>query len=121
MSVLVNKDSVIICQGITGKSGLFHSTQCRDYGSKLVGGVTPGRGGQKVEGFDVWDSCYDARAKTGANVSLVFVPPFGAADAIMEAFDAGIELVVAITEGVPTLDMVKVTQFLSNKNEERRT
>jgi succinyl-CoA synthetase alpha subunit len=121
MSVLVNKDSVIICQGITGKSGLFHSTQCRDYGSKLVGGVTPGRGGQKVEGFDVWDSCYDARAKTGANVSLVFVPPFGAADAIMEAFDAGIELVVAITEGVPTLDMVKVTQFLSNKNDERRT
>jgi succinyl-CoA synthetase alpha subunit len=119
MSVLVGKSSRIITQGITGKSGLFHSQQCREYGSNFVGGVTPGRGGQSVEGFPVWNSCYEAVEKSGANVSMVFVPPFGAADAIMEAFDAGIELVVAITEGIPALDMVKVKQFLGNKNEER--
>lgn len=119
MSVLVGKDSIIITQGITGKSGLFHSIQCRDYGSKLVGGVTPGRGGQSVEGFPVWDSCYEAREKVGANVSMIFVPPFGAADAIMEAADAGIELLVAITEGIPVLDMLKVRQFLAAKNLER--
>jgi succinyl-CoA synthetase alpha subunit len=119
MAVLVNKNSKIITQGITGKSGLFHSVQCREYGSNFVGGVTPGRGGQTVEGFPVWNSCYEAVEKTGANVSMVFVPPFGAADAIMEAFDSGIELVVAITEGIPALDMVKVKQFLGNKNEER--
>src|SRR6478672_11039859 len=101
MSVLVGKNSIIITQGITGKSGLFHSTQCREYGSNLVGGVTPGRGGQNIEGFPVWDNCYEAREKTGANVSMIFVPPFGAADAILEAFDAGIELAVAITEGIP--------------------
>lgn len=119
MSVLVGKDSIIITQGITGKSGLFHSIQCRDYGSKLIGGVTPGRGGQTVEGFPVWDNCYEAREKVGANVSMVFVPPFGAADAIMEAADAGIELIVAITEGIPVLDMLKVRQFLAAKNDER--
>jgi succinyl-CoA synthetase alpha subunit len=120
MSVLVGKESIVITQGITGKSGLFHSQQCREYGTKLVGGVTPGRGGQTVEGFAVWNSCYEAREKCGANVSMVFVPPFGAADAIMEAFDAGIELVVAITEGIPALDMIKVSQFLDNKNDARR-
>lgn len=126
MSVLVGKDSIIITQGITGKSGLFHSVQSRDYnqkcgaqGAKFVGGVTPGRGGQNVEGFPVWDSCSEARAKTGANVSLVFVPPFGAADAIMEAVDAGIELVVAITEGIPVLDMLKVRMFMAARNGER--
>ena len=119
MSVLVGKNSRIITQGITGKSGLFHSIQCRDYGSKVVGGVTPGRGGQTVEGFHVWNSCYEAVQREGANVSLVFVPPFGAADAILEAFDAGIELVVAITEGIPALDMVKVKQFMDNRNDER--
>ncbi len=127
MSVLVGTKSRIITQGITGKSGLFHSTQCREYseklgpaGAKVVGGVTPGRGGQSVENFPVWNSCEEAVAKEGANVSLVFVPPFGAADAILEAFDAGIELVVAITEGIPVLDMVKVKQFLDNRNDERR-
>jgi len=119
MAVLVGKNSKIITQGITGKTGLFHAVQCREYGSQMLGGVTPGRGGQTVEGFPVWNSCYEAVAKTGANVSMLFVPPFGAADAIMEAFDAGIELVVAITEGIPALDMVKVKQFLGNKNEER--
>ena len=120
MAVLVGKSSKIITQGITGKTGLFHTQQSRDYGSNFVGGVTPGRGGQVVDGFPVWNSCYEAVEKTGANVSMVFVPPFGAADAIMEAFDAGIELVVCITEGIPALDMVKVNQFLGNKNEARR-
>ncbi|MBS1983379.1 MAG: succinate--CoA ligase subunit alpha [Bdellovibrionales bacterium] len=119
MSVLVDKNTRIITQGITGKTGLFHSIQCRDYGSKVVGGVTPGRGGQSVEGFPVWDSCYEAVEKEGAQVSLVFVPPVAAGDAIMEAIDAGIELVVAITEGIPVLDMVKVKQFLDNRNNER--
>ncbi|NCN27697.1 succinate--CoA ligase subunit alpha [bacterium] len=120
MSVLVNKDSIIITQGITGKTGLFHSQQCREYAStKLVGGVTPGRGGTQVDGFHVWDSCYEAVKKEGANVSMVFVPPFFAADAIMEALDAGIELVVAITEGIPVLDMLKVKEFLLKKNDER--
>jgi len=119
MAVLVGKESRIITQGITGKAGLFHSTQCREYGSNVVGGVTPGRGGQKVEGFPVWDSCYDAVEKAQANVSMVFVPPFGAADAIMEAVDAGIELVVAITEGIPVLDMLRVKMFMASKNAER--
>jgi succinyl-CoA synthetase alpha subunit len=119
MSVLVGKNSRIITQGITGKTGLFHTIQCRDYGSNVVGGVTPGRGGQKVEGFPVWDSCYEAVEKGQANVSMVFVPPFGAADAIMEAVDAGIELVVAITEGIPVLDMMKVRLFMKGKNSER--
>lgn len=119
MSILVNKNSIIITQGITGKTGLFHSQGCRDYGAKIVGGVTPGRGGQTVDGFPVWNTCEEARAKTGANVSMMFVPPFGAADAICEAFDAGIELVVAITEGIPVLDMVKVKQFMNNRNRER--
>lgn len=119
MSVLVDRNSRIITQGITGKTGLFHSIQCRDYGTKVVGGVTPGRGGTSVEGFPVWNSCYDAVEKEGANVSMVFVPPPSAGDAIMEAIDAGIELVVAITEGIPVLDMVKVKQFLSNKNIQR--
>jgi succinyl-CoA synthetase alpha subunit len=120
MSVLVGKQSRVITQGITGKTGLFHSIQCRDYGTKVVGGVTPGRGGQTVEGFPVWNSCYDAVEKEGANVSLVFVPPVGAGDAIMEAIDAGIELVVAITEGIPVLDMIKVKQFLANTNDKRK-
>jgi succinyl-CoA synthetase alpha subunit len=119
MSVLVGKNSRVITQGITGKSGLFHSLQCREYGTKLVGGVTPGRGGQKVEGFPVWNSVSEAVAAEGANVSLVFVPPFGAADAILEAFDSGIPLVVAITEGIPALDMVRVKQFMDNRNQER--
>ncbi|MBP7844008.1 MAG: succinate--CoA ligase subunit alpha [Proteobacteria bacterium] len=120
MSILVNKDSRIITQGITGKTGLFHAQQCRDYGTKMVGGVTPGRGGQTVDNFPVWNSCYQAVKETNANVSMVFVPPFGAADAIMEAFDAGIELVIAITEGIPVLDMLKVRQFLLKKNADRK-
>ena len=89
MSVLVGKDSIVITQGITGKSGLFHSQQCREYGTKLVGGVTPGRGGQSVDNFPVWDSCSEAVQKCGANVSMIFVPPPAAADAIVEVSLAG--------------------------------
>jgi succinyl-CoA synthetase alpha subunit len=120
MSVLVGKESVVITQGITGKSGLFHSQQCREYGTNLAGGVTPGRGGQNVDGFPVWDSCEEAVKKCGANVSMVFVPPPAAADAIIEAFESGIPLVVAITEGVPVLDMMKVKKFLDLKNYSRQ-
>ena len=118
MSVLVGNQSRVITQGITGKTGLFHSLQCKEYGTQLIGGVTPGKGGTQVENFPVWDSCYQA-VEEGANVSMVFVPPFAAADAIMEALDSGIELVVAITEGVPVLDMVKVKTFLQKNNLER--
>jgi len=120
MSVLVGKDTVLITQGITGKSGLFHSQQCRDYGTKVAGGVTPGRGGQNVDGFPVWDSVEEAVKKTGANVSMIFVPPPAAADAIIEAFEANVPLVVAITEGIPVLDMLKVKKFLDLKNYDRK-
>jgi succinyl-CoA synthetase alpha subunit len=120
MSVLLHKDSRIICQGITGKTGLFHAIGCREYGSKLVGGVTPGRGGQTVEGFPVWNSVAEAVDKEAADVSMIFVPPFGAADAILEAIDAGIELVVCITEGIPVLDMLKVKEFLAKTNIRRQ-
>jgi succinyl-CoA synthetase alpha subunit len=118
MSVLVGKESIVITQGITGKAGLFHSQQCRDYGTKLVGGVTPGKGGQKVDNFHVWDSCAEAVAAVGANVSMVFVPPAAAADSILEAFESGIPLVVAITEGIPVLDMMRVKKYLDLKNYE---
>jgi len=122
MSILVDKNTRIITQGITGKAGLFHSQQCRAYAAEnrpgeqvLVGGVTPGKGGQAVDGFAVFDSVHEAVAKTGANCSLVFVPPPFCADSIMEAADAGIGLIVAITEGVPILDMVKVKKFLEGR------
>ena len=112
MSILVNNDTKLIVQGITGSQGLFHATQCREYGTNVVGGVTPGKGGTQVEGFDVYDSVVDARAKTGANVSLIFVPASFAPDAILEAVDAGIELVICITEGIPTNDMLKVKKVV---------
>ncbi len=115
MSILVNSDSRVICQGITGNAGLFHSQKCREYGTQFVGGVTPGKGGTEVDGFPVFNTVEEAVAKTGANVSMVFVPPPFCADAIMEAADAGIELVIAITEGVPVLDMVRVTKYLKTK------
>lgn len=117
MSILINKDSRIIVQGITGKEGSFHAEQCLEYGNNVVGGVTPGKGGQTaLEGkVPVFNTCRDAREKVAANVSLIFVPPAFAADAIMEAADAGIELVVCITEGIPVDDMVKVYAFLQNK------
>ena len=110
MSILVNNETKLIVQGITGSQGLFHATQCREYGTNVVGGVTPGKGGTQVEGFDVYDSVVEARTKTGANVSLIFVPASFAPDAILEAVDAGIELVICITEGIPVQDMIKVKQ-----------
>ncbi len=123
MSILVDKHTRIITQGITGKAGLFHTQKSRDYardecGRKedvFVGGVTPGKGGTEIDGFPVFNTVEEARAKTGANTSLIFVPPPFCADAIMEAADAGIELIVAITEGVPVLDMVKAKNYLASK------
>jgi succinyl-CoA synthetase alpha subunit len=114
VSVLVGRDSRLLVQGM-GKHGTFHAVGCRDYGTNVVGGVTPGKGGTTVEGFPLFDTVEQAVRKTGANVSVVFVPPGGAADAIIEAADAGIALVVAITEGIPTLDMVKVWAYLQGR------
>ena len=112
MSILVNKDSRVICQGITGSQGTFHTEQCIDYGTQIVGGVTPGRGGQQHLGVPVFNTMREAVDQTGADVSMVLVPPPFAADAILEAADAGAKLVVCITEGVPVLDMVKVKSAL---------
>ena len=112
MAVLVGNHTKLIVQGITGREGLFHAKGCRDYGTNVVGGVTPGKGGTEIEGFPVFNTVKEAVAKTGANATMIFVPPVGAADAILEALDAGIELVVCITEGIPVLDMVKVKRVL---------
>jgi len=106
MSILINKDSKILVQGITGKSGLFHTQQCRAYGSQIVAGVTPGKGGVHLEGIPVFNTVEEAVHYTGATVSMIFVPPPGAADAILEACEAGLELAVCITEGIPVRDMV---------------
>ncbi len=116
MSILVNKDSKIICQGITGSQGTFHSQQCLDYGSQIVGGVTPGRGGQEHIGVPVFNMMRDAVEQTGATVSMILVPPPFAADAILEAADSGIELIVCITEGIPVMDMVRVKSALRAYN-----
>ena len=112
MSVLLNKDSKVIIQGFTGSEGTFHATQMIEYGTKVVGGVTPGKGGQKHLDLPVFNTVRDAVAATGADVSVIFVPPAFAADTIMEAADAGIKLIVAITEGIPVSDMVKVKDYL---------
>jgi succinyl-CoA synthetase alpha subunit len=114
MSILVNKNTRVICQGFTGKQGTFHSQQCLDYGTKLVGGVTPGRGGEKHLGLPVFDTVRDAVAKTDANATMIYVPPAYAADAIIEAADAGIEVIVCITEGIPVGDMIKVKAALKD-------
>lgn len=116
MSVLVKKDSKVIIQGFTGSEGTFHATQMIEYGTNVVGGVTPGKGGTRHLQLPVFNSVSDAVAKTEADVSAIFVPPPFAADAIMEAAEAGISVIVAITEGIPTSDMVKVKQYLSGKN-----
>jgi succinyl-CoA synthetase alpha subunit len=112
MSILVNKDSRIVVQGITGRTGLFHSCQCREYGTKIVAGVTPGKGGTEIEGIPVFNSVEEAVRLTEADVSMIFVPPSGAADAILEADNAGIALAVCITEGIPVRDMVLVKRTL---------
>ena len=112
MAIWANQDTRLLVQGITGKEGTFHALACRDYGTQVVAGVTPGKGGESVEGIPVFDSVAEAREATGANASLIFVPPPFAADAVMESAGAGIELVVAITEGIPVNDMLKVKAFL---------
>jgi succinyl-CoA synthetase alpha subunit len=114
MAIWVDKNTKLLVQGITGSQGSFHAMGCRDYGTNVVGGVTPGRGGQTHEGFKVWDTVAEARAASGANATMIFVPPPGAADAICEAADAGIELIVCITEGIPVRDMVAVKRFLKS-------
>jgi len=116
MSILVNKDSKVICQGITGNQGSFHTEQCIEYGTKVVGGVTPGRGGSEHLGVPVYNTMREAVKETGADVSMIYVPPPFAADAILEAADSGVELIVCITEGIPVNDMVKVKSALDDYN-----
>ena len=116
MSILVNKDSKVIVQGFTGNEGTFHATQMIEYGTNVVGGVTPGKGGSEHLGKPVFNSVADAVAKAGANVSIIFVPPAFAADAIMEAAEAGIKVIVCITEGIPVADMVKVKSYIADKD-----
>jgi succinyl-CoA synthetase alpha subunit len=115
MSIWLDSSSKIVVQGITGKNGQFHTEQMLDYGTKVIGGVTPGKGGQETQGLPIWNTMSEA-SDAGANVSCIFVPPPFAADAIMEAADSGIELIVAITEGIPALDMVKVKKYIETKN-----
>jgi succinyl-CoA synthetase alpha subunit len=114
MSVLVDKSTRVLVQGM-GKAGTFHSHQCREYGTQIVGGVAPGKGGTIKDGFALFNTVAEAVAKTGANATMIFVPPPGAADAIMEAADAGIPVIVAITEGVPVIDMAKAMSFLKER------
>jgi succinyl-CoA synthetase alpha subunit len=116
MSILINKNTRVVCQGITGKAGEFHSKNCIDYGTKLVAGVTPGKGGQTTLGVPVFDTVYEAVEKEGASAAMIFVPAAFTADAILEAIDAGCSVVVAITEGVPVLDMVRVYNRLQTIN-----
>jgi len=113
MSVLINKNTKVICQGFTGTHGTFHSEQAINYGTQLVGGVTPKKGGQKHLGLPVFNTVIEAKEKTGANATMIYVPPKFAADAILEAIDANLDLVVCITEGIPVFDMMKVKQVLS--------
>src|SRR5246500_4179793 len=116
MAVLVNKQTRLIVQGLTGREGTFHAKACAAYGTTVVGGVTPGKGGTTHEGWPIFNTVAEAVAKTGANATVIFVPPPGAADAIMEAADAGVPLIVCITEGIPAMDMVNAWEFLKTKN-----
>lgn len=115
MSIFVNKETKLLVQGITGREGQFHTRQCLAYGTQVVAGVTPGKGGQEMDGVPVFNTVREAVAKTGANTSMIFVPPAFCADAIMEAVDGGVGLVIAITEGVPVMDMLKVKNFMAGK------
>lgn len=114
MSILVDKNTKVLVQGM-GKAGTFHAQQCREYGTQIVGGVAPGKGGTTKEGFALFNTVHEAVRKTGANATMIFVPPPGAADAIMEAADAGIPVIVCITEGIPVVDMAKCVRFLKDK------
>lgn len=115
MSILVNKDTKVLTQGMTGKAGSFHTMACKEYGTQMVAGVGPGKGGQKHEGIPLFDSVAEAKEATGANASVIYVPAPFAADAIMEAVDADLDLVICITEGIPVLDMLKVATFMTGK------
>ncbi|QSO53795.1 succinate--CoA ligase subunit alpha [Alicyclobacillus curvatus] len=115
MSILINKDTKVITQGITGSQGLFHTQQALEYGTNMVGGTTPGKGGTTVEGLPVFNTVAEAVKETGANASVIYVPPAFAADAIMEAVDADLDLAICITEGIPILDMVKVKRYMEGK------
>ena len=115
MSVLVDKNTRVVTQGITGKTGAFHTRACREYGTQMVAGVTPGKGGQDFEGIPLFDTVHQAKKEAGANVSIIYVPPPFAADAIMEAVDADLDLVICITEGIPVLDMLKVATFMQGR------
>ncbi len=115
MSVLVDKNTKVVTQGITGKTGAFHTRACKEYGTQMVAGVTPGKGGQEFEGIPLFDTVHQAKKDTGANVSIIYVPPPFAADAIMEAVDADLDLVICITEGIPVLDMLKVKTYMQGK------
>jgi succinyl-CoA synthetase alpha subunit len=117
MAIWVDDDTRLLVQGITGKEGTFHALGCRDYGTKVVAGVTPGKGGETVEGIPVFDSVEEAVRETGANASMIFVPPPFAADAIMEAADAGVALVVCITEGIPVRDMLRVKELMRSRGD----
>lgn len=116
MSIFVNKETKLLVQGITGREGQFHTRQCMEYGTQVVAGVTPGKAGQKMDDVPVFNTVKDAVSATGTNCSMIFVPPPFAADAIMEAVDAEIEMIVAITEGIPVMDMMKVKNFMAGKN-----
>ncbi|MBD0866198.1 MAG: succinate--CoA ligase subunit alpha [Rhodobacteraceae bacterium] len=116
MAILIGENTKVICQGLTGSQGTFHTEQAIAYGTKMVGGVTPGKGGMTHIGLPVFDSAHEARHTTGANASVIYVPPPFAADSILEAMDAGIELIVCITEGIPVLDMMKVKRALADRS-----
>jgi succinyl-CoA synthetase alpha subunit len=116
MSIIVDKNTKVIVQGITGNEGLFHTRQMIEYGTKIAGGVTPGKGGQSVDGIPVFNTVASAVKETGANASVIFVPPAFSGDAVMEAADAGLKTIVCMTEGIPTLDMIQVKHYLKGKN-----
>src|ERR1044071_4684646 len=116
MSILVDKNTRVLTQGITGSTGQFHTRACKEYGTQMVAGVTPGKGGSDFEAIPIFDTVAQAVAATGANASVIYVPPPFAADAIMEATDAGIPLIVCITEGIPVVDMVKAWKFLKGRS-----
>lgn len=116
MSIIVDENTKVIVQGITGNEGLFHTRQMVQYGTKIVGGVTPGKGGQQVDGIPVFNTVASGVKETGANASVIFVPPAFSADAVMEAADAGLKTIICMTEGIPTLDMIQVKHYLKGKN-----
>ena len=120
MAILVDKNTKVVVQGLTGREGTFHAKACQEYGTKIVGGVTPGKGGTTHEGWPIFNSVAEAKEKTGANAAIIFVPPPFAADAVMEAADAELPLIVCITEGIPTLDMVRAFEFMKAKGNKSR-